>query len=84
MSKGPSINVNIFMSVQTIHFLGGVVCENQNCLCTLLTFWPDFYYIFMGIFGTQKVFMCTLSFGGGGLRKCMVCTHKMLTFMNGP
>ncbi len=44
-AKGPSINVNIFTSVQTIHFLGGRdVCENQHFFRTLLTFWPDFYY----------------------------------------
>ncbi len=40
-----SINVNIFMSVLTIHFREeGGVCENQHFFHTLLTFWPDFYY----------------------------------------
>ncbi len=32
---------------------------------TLLTFWPDFYY-FHGIFGTQKMLMCTLFWRGEG------------------
>ncbi len=42
------------------------------------------FIIFMRIFGTQKMLMCTL-FWGRGLRKCMVCTlMKMLTFMDGP
>ncbi len=58
------------------------VCENQIFFCTLLTFWADF----QGIFGTQKMLMCTLFLRGeGGLRKCMVCSlMKMLTFMDGP
>ncbi len=52
--KVPSINVNIFTSVQTIHFLGGWrVCENQHFFPTLLTFWHDFYY-FHGDFWHSK------------------------------
>ncbi len=63
------------------NFVG--LCENQHFFQNILTFWPDFYY-FMGIFGTQKM-MCTLFLGGGGLRKCVICTlMKMLTFMDGP
>ncbi len=59
------------------------VCENQHFFHTLLTFWPDFYYFHRDIWHS-KMLMCTL-FGGGGLRKCMVCTlMKMLTFMNSP
>ncbi len=34
---------------------------------TLLTFWPDFYFIiFMTIFCTQKMLMCILFLGGEG------------------
>ncbi len=43
---------------------------------TLLTFWPDFYY-FMGIFSTQKMFMCTLLGGERGSQKVYgLYTHK--------
>ncbi len=50
------------------------------------TFSREYIIIFMGIFGTQRMLMCTLYFfWGGGIRKCMVCTlMKMFTFMDGP
>ncbi len=62
----------------TKHILsGGGVCENQH--------FELIFIIFMGIFGTQKMLMCTPFFGGGGLRKCTVCIlMKILTFMDGP
>ncbi len=80
--KEPFINVNIFTSVQTIHFWGERgVCENQHFFYTLLTFWSDFYYFH----GHSKNVDVYSFLGGGGLRKCMVCTlMKMLTFMDGP
>ncbi len=57
LNKGPSIRVN--------HTLGGGgLCENQNFFGTLLTFWLIFI-IFMGIFGMQKMLMCTLFWGEG-------------------
>ncbi len=52
------------MSVQTIHFRGEGICENQHFFRTLLNFWLDFI-ILMGIFSTQKMLMCTLLGGGG-------------------
>ncbi len=47
-------------------FGGGVggICGNQHFFHTLLTFGLVFI-IFMGIFGTQKMLMCTLFLGGG-------------------
>ncbi len=76
------------MSVQNIHFRVGEggVSENQHFFYTLLTFWSDFYY-FHGDFWHSKIMMCTLFLGrgGGGLRKCMVCTlMKTLTFLDAP
>ncbi len=67
---------------------GWVFCENQHFCHTILTFWPDFYY-FHGEFWHSKMLRCTLFWGvgggGGGLRKCIVCTLvKMLTFIDGP
>ncbi len=56
---------NIFISVQTIHFRG--FCENQHLFCTLLTFLPDFFNIFMWICGTKKMLMCTRLFWGEGV-----------------
>ncbi len=60
--------------------------ENQHFFCTLLTFWPDFYY-FHGDFRHSKNVDVYSFFwgGGGGLKKCMVCTLlKMWIFMDGP
>ncbi len=64
VSKGPSINVSIFMSVQTIHFW---VCENQH-------FFGLIFIISMGNFGTQKMLMCTL-FGGEGVSESVWFVH---------
>ncbi len=61
--------------------------ENLLFLGTLLTFWPDYYYYFHGDFW-HSINVDVYSFflgGGGGLRKCMICTLvKMLTFTDGP
>ncbi len=66
-------------------FLGGGVCKNQLFFRTLLTFWPDFYYFHGDFWQSKNVDVYSLGDGGGGLRKCMVCTLvKMLTFMDGP
>ncbi len=69
----------------TNHTLSGErVCENQHFFCTLLSFWPDFYY-FNGDFCHSKNVDVYSFWGRGGLTKCMVCTLvKMLTFMDGP
>ncbi len=44
-----------FHEWQIIHFGGVGGCENQHFPCTLLTFWPDFYY-FHGDFWHSKDF----------------------------
>ncbi len=65
---------------------GGWSVKINIFFCTLLTFWPDFYY-FHGDFWNSKNVDVYSFFGGGGrgLGKCMVCTlMKMLTFMDGP
>ncbi len=56
------------MSVQTIHFWVGRGCKNQKILFTF-NFFAIFFIIFMGIFGTQKMLMCTLFLWGGGVQK---------------
>ncbi len=51
---------------------------------TLLTFWPDFYYAHGDTWHSKNVDVYSF-LGGGGLRKCMVCSlMKMLTFMDCP
>ncbi len=66
--KGHSINFNIFTSVQTIHFRGGVGgCENQHFYHTLLTFWPDFYYFLVDLWHSKNVDV--YAFGGRGSQK---------------
>ncbi len=66
MDKGPSISVNIFMSVQTIHFReGGGFCENQNNFCILSTFWPDFYYFHWDFWHSKNVDVYSLVLGEG-------------------
>ncbi len=45
------------------------------------------FSIFMGIFGTQKMLICTLFWGGGGggcLRKGMVCTLRKMYIYGWP
>ncbi len=65
--------------------MGGGVCENQHIFCTLVTFWHDFYYFHRDFWYSKNVDVYSFGPGGGGLRKCMVCTlMKMLTFMDGP
>ncbi len=54
----------------------------------LLTFWPDFFFIFMGIIQAQKILICTLFFwqalGGEGVSESVwFVLMKMLTFMDG-
>ncbi len=47
---------------------GGGVCENQHFFCTLLTFWPDFYY-FHGDFWHSNIFDDYFFGGGRGSQK---------------
>ncbi len=65
--KGPSINVNIFTSVQTIHFLGG--SENQKNFHTLFGL---IFIIFIWIFGTHKM----LIMGGEGVSESVWFVHS--------
>ncbi len=63
----------------------GGVCENQHFFCTLLTFWPDFYYFHRDCWHSKSVDVYSFFEVGGGFRKRMDCTlMKMLTFMDGP
>ncbi len=77
-------NVNIFMSVQTIHFRGegGWVCENQHFFCTLLTFWTDFYYFYRDLWHS-KMLMCTL-WGGGSQKVYGLYTHENVDIYGRP
>ncbi len=80
--------ISTFSQVFKTYTFGGRGWEVKDYIFvrTLLTFGLIFI-IFMGIFVTQKMLMCTLLVGGGGgvLRKCMVSTFvKMLTFMDSP
>ncbi len=62
--KGPSINVNIFTSAQTIHFWGGL-WKSTFLLYTLL--FGLVFIIFMGFFGLSKyVDVYSFYWGGGG------------------
>ncbi len=64
--------------------MGGVF-ENQHLFCKLLTFWPDFYYFHGDLWHSKNVDVYSLLVGGGGLRKCMVCTLvKMLNLWMAP
>ncbi len=63
--KGPSINVNIFTSLQTIHFRGEGGLWKSNFFWYTFNFWSWFFIILIGIFGTQKMVMCTLFWGEG-------------------
>ncbi len=72
--KVPSINVNIFTSVQSIHFHGGGegVCEYQHVFLDTFSFLAWFLLFSFGFLALKKCW-CVLFFLGGGLRKCMVC-----------
>ena len=79
-SKGPSIIVNIKLSVQTILFWGRGVSGNKCRFCTL----SIFESIFLS-FSWQILYLKTIDyvdFWGKGLRKSMICTLSlMLTIM---
>ncbi len=67
LTKGPSKNVNVFTSVQNIHFQGGGL--KINIFPYTFNFLAWFFIIFMRIFGTQKMLMCTLWGRGRGSQK---------------
>ncbi len=68
-----SINVN---KPYTFRGGWGGSVKIQKKFHTLLTFRPDFYY-FHGDFWHSKNVDVYFFFGGGGLRKCMVCHENV-------
>ncbi len=73
--KGPSKNVIDFISVQNIHFQGGGSVK-INIFPHTFNFFVGFFIIFIGIFGTQKILMCTLFLGGGGFSESVWFVHS--------
>ncbi len=76
--RGPSINVNIFMSAQTNTYLGGV-CENQHFFHILLSFWPDFYFFHGDFCHSKNVDVYSYFFffwGGGGVSESVWFVHS--------
>ncbi len=61
----------------------GGVCENQHLFCTLLTFWPDFYYFHRDFWHSKYVDV--YSFGGKGSQKVYgLNTHENVDIYGPP
>lgn len=84
--KGPSKNVNMFTSVQSIHIWEwGKFLWPKKLISIYFQHFKLVFTILMAMYGFDNMFMCTPFEGVGNLKKCMFFTLvKPLTILDGP